>query len=72
MLRRASPAQRFHLTRSLSRTSLWLARRALRRSMPTAAEREVLLAFIARWYGQDLAEEVRRYMERREGECPTS
>ncbi len=72
MLRRASPAQRFRLTRSLSQTSLWLARRALRRAMPTASEREVLLAFVAHWYGRDLAEEVRRYMDRRGSECPTS
>jgi len=71
MLRRACPAQHFRLTRSLSRTSMWLARRALRRAMPAASEKEVLLAFIAHWYGQGLAEGVRRYLDRREEGCLT-
>lgn len=48
-----------------------LARRALRRSMPGASETELLLAFLARRYGQDLADEVRRYLARREERCLT-
>ncbi|RME38589.1 MAG: hypothetical protein D6793_02475 [Thermoflexia bacterium] len=72
LLRRATPAQRFHLTRSLSQTAMELARRALRRRMPGASDTEVNLAFVALWYGKDLADEVRRYLARREGACRTS
>ncbi len=72
LLRQAGPARRFHLACSLSDTCLWLARRALRRSMPDAAEREVQLAFVSLWYGEDLAQRVRRYLEQRESQCPTS
>ncbi|MBC7226628.1 MAG: hypothetical protein H5T61_05285 [Thermoflexales bacterium] len=72
MLRRATVAQRFHLVRSLSQMAMELARRALRRRMPGASETEVNLAFVALWYGKDLAEEVRRYLAQREEKCRTS
>ncbi|MFN3762929.1 MAG: hypothetical protein ACK4WK_06990 [Anaerolineae bacterium] len=72
LLRRATPAQRFYLTCSLSQTAMELARRALRRRMPGASETEVNLAFVALWYGKDLAEEVRRYLAQRERGCRTS
>lgn len=72
MLRQATPAQRFRLTRSLSQTAMELARRALRRRMPQSDETEVNLAFVALWYGKDLAGEVRRYLAWRERGCRTS
>ncbi len=72
LLRQAGPARRFHIACSLSDTCRWLAQRALRRSMPGAAEREVRLAFVRLWYGEDLAQRVRRYLDQREGRCPTS
>lgn len=72
LLRRATPAQRFYLTRSLSQTAIELARRALRRRMPGASETEVNLAFVALWYGKDLAEKVRWYLTQREQGCRTS
>lgn len=66
LLRRATVAQRFRPTRSLSQMAMELARRALRRRMPEASETEVNLAFVALWYGQDLAEELRRYLAQRQ------
>lgn len=72
LLRRATPAQRFRLVCSLSQTAMELARRALRRRMPGASETEVNLAFVALWYGKDLAEEVRRYLTQREQGCRIS
>lgn len=72
LLRRATPAQRFRLTRSLSQTAIELARRALRRRMPGASEMEVNLAFVTLWYGKDLAEKVRQYLARQEQGCRTS
>jgi hypothetical protein len=72
MLQQATPAQRFRLTRSLSQTAIELARRALRRRMPEASETEVNLAFVALWYGPNLAEHLREYLARREEGCPTS
>ncbi len=72
LLRQAGPARRFHIACSLSDTCLWLAQRALRRSMPDATEKEVQLTFVRLWYGEDLARRVRQYLDQREGRCPTS
>ena len=59
LLRRATAAQRFARARSLSQTVIALGRRALQRAAPGLDEREVLLAFVATSYGEDLARRVR-------------
>ncbi len=64
LLRQASTAQRFARVRSLSQTAVELARRAIRRNMPGASEREVQLAFLAIHYGDELAARVRERLER--------
>ena len=66
LLRRVSVAERFSMTRSLSRTVLRLSRRAISRANPTLSELEMELAVIAHFYGDELAELLRDYLERKE------
>ncbi len=63
LLRRAGPARRFALALSLSRTTIDLARMALKRRMPEATDQEILLAFLRLHYGADLAERVAKRLE---------
>jgi hypothetical protein len=65
LLRKAGPARRAGLARSLSRTVIDLSRRALRERMPLASEREILLRWVALEYGADLARRVDAYMKER-------
>ncbi|MCC6627309.1 MAG: hypothetical protein IT340_07895 [Chloroflexi bacterium] len=66
LLRRAGPARRFALARSLSQTVMQLARGGIRRRHPDANEEEVGLIFIATHYGRELAEQVRVDLARRQ------
>ena len=66
LLRRATPGRRFALARSLSSSTMQLARDAIRRRHPTWSDREVMLEFARVHYGADLAERVRGYLERRD------
>jgi len=63
LLRSASMARRFRLVRSLSTTTVDLARRAIRRRHPGFDERDVLLMFVALHYGEDLARRLREHLE---------
>ncbi len=65
LLRRASPARRFELARSLSRTTMWLAWRAIRRAHPDVSDEEVSVRFVALHYGEELAQGLARCLERR-------
>jgi hypothetical protein len=65
LLRRATPQERLALALSLSDRVIWLARRAIRRTMPEASEQEVRLKFVAVHYGQDLADRVREHLIQR-------
>ena len=64
LLRRATVAQRVGLARSLSGTTMQLARRAIRRARPGASEKDVDLTFIALHHGQALADKLRAYLDR--------
>lgn len=64
LLRRAGVAGRFQLMRSLTSTVVDASRRALRETMPGASEQEVLLKWVELHYGRDLADGVRRRLER--------
>ncbi len=66
LLRKASPAKRAWLMRSLSQTVLRLSRRAFRRAHPDLSEQELNLLFVKHCYGDDLAERLRIYLNRRE------
>ena len=63
LIRRLSVAQRISLVRSLSRTTMFLSRRAIRRANPSMSEREVGLAFVELHYGKELAGRLRSYIE---------
>ena len=60
LMRSATPAQRFAAMRSLTATVASLSRRALRRSMPDAAEEDIDIAFVALHYGDAVAAQLRR------------
>jgi hypothetical protein len=62
LLRQAGPARRAQMALSLSEQVIGLARRAVRRSMPGAAEDEISLQFVARLYGTELAAELRQHL----------
>ena len=59
LLRQATASRRFSLVRSLSQTTIQLARRAIRRAHPDHGEHEALLLFAAVHYGQELADGLR-------------
>lgn len=58
LLRRATPTERLRVALDLSATVRQLSLRALRRSMPDADERELLLAFARLHYGDEIADEL--------------
>lgn len=62
LIRKASVSRRVSRVRSLSQTTMYLSRRAIRRTNPFLSEREVDLAFVANHYGENLAERLRLYM----------
>jgi hypothetical protein len=64
LLREAGPSRRFALARSLSSTTIELARDAIRRRHPEWNEGEVLLEFVRVHYGSGLADLVRKRMNR--------
>lgn len=65
LLRTASVGRRAALARSLSSTVIGLSRRALRETMKTATDAEVLDRWLALNYGEDLARRVRDYLRLR-------
>ena len=68
LIRKASIAKRISRMRSLSQTTIQLSRRALLRANPELSERELNLTFVSHHYGKDLANRLRKYMERRSDE----
>lgn len=58
LLRQATGARRFALARSLTRTTLQVARRAMRGARPGADETQVLLACVAIHYSPSLADRL--------------
>ena len=66
LIRKSSVSRRISTVRSLSQTTMYLSRRAIRRANVSLTEREVDLAFVAIHYGQKLAECLRLYMEKKQ------
>ena len=66
LLQQAGTAARFARVRSLSKTAISLARRAIQRRHPELSEREVGLLFVEQAYGKELASRLREDLERRE------
>jgi len=65
LLRGASTAARVRRARSLSQTTMELARRAIRRARPSASEQDLRLAFVSLHYGPQLAERLRERISAR-------
>lgn len=65
LLREAGAARRASLGLSLSRSTIALARQAIRHRHPEFTEREVLLEFVRVHYGATLAAGVRSRLENR-------
>jgi hypothetical protein len=65
LIRASSVPERISRVRSLSRTAMFLSRRAIQRANPSMSEREVDLAFVEYHYGKDIAQRLRLYMERK-------
>jgi hypothetical protein len=66
LIRKSSISRRISLVRSLSQTVIYLSRRSIRRSMPYLSKRELDIAFISNHYGQELAERLRLYLEKKQ------
>lgn len=71
LLRNATVARRATLARSLSATTLQLARRAIEQANPESDENEIAVRFVATAYGPGLAEGLRRHFERTRPGPPT-
>ena len=65
LIRQASVAKRVAVMWSLSHTTIQLSRRAIQRANPAYTPLEVKLAFVALHYGEDLANQVKHYLEQR-------
>ena len=63
LLRRASPARRPRLALSLSHSVLSLSRDGIARRLPGASRREIGLEFVRLHYGEELADELRQYLQ---------
>ncbi len=68
LLRKASSAEKISLVRSLSQTVVQLSRRAIARRNKNLDEKELDVLFVAHNYGKDLAERLRKYLEKGKNE----
>ncbi len=68
LIRKAPPAKRFGLARSLSQSLIQASRQTIRRLHPELSQEELDLLFVELHYGKDLANNVRAYLKRRKGE----
>jgi hypothetical protein len=68
LIRKAPPAKRFGLTRSLSQSLIQASRQTIRRLHPELSQEELDLLYIELYYGKDLANRVRADLERRKEE----
>ena len=68
LLRKASPSKKLSQVRSLSQTMIQLSKRALSRANKSLDEQEVNLLFVSHHYGKDLADRLRRYLEKTDHE----
>jgi len=64
LIRKMSPARKFNLVRSMTRTMIQASRENIRLLHPHLSEEELNLLFIELYYGKDLADRVRVDRER--------
>ena len=65
LLRKSSIARRISVLRSLSQTVILLSRRAIIRANPRLSDQEMRYKIVAHHYGRDLADRLRRYLNKR-------
>ncbi|HPG40597.1 MAG TPA: hypothetical protein PLP19_15880 [bacterium] len=65
LIRKQTPAQKMAQISSLTFTAMRLSKRAIARANKDLDEQEVNLLFIEYHYGKDLAERVRKYLQRK-------
>jgi hypothetical protein len=65
LIRKASPARLFEMVRSMSQTMIQASRQTLRQLHPDATQEDLNLLFIELYYGKDLAQRVRMYLDKR-------
>ena len=65
LIRKANIAKRITRVRSLSQTMIKLSRRAISRVNPEFSEQELNIAFVAYHYGADLAERLKKCLEKK-------
>ena len=61
LIRKASVAERISLVRSLTQTTVQMARRAIKRANPNMSDREIDILFVEIHYGTRLADRLREY-----------
>lgn len=64
LLQKQSASEKFSHVRSLSETAINLSKRAIKRANKGINESQINLLFIEYNYGKDLAEKVKKYLER--------
>jgi len=64
LLRKAGPAKRTWLMRSLSQTVITLSRRTLREVNPELSEQALKILFVRHCYGDELADRFQIYLNR--------
>jgi len=67
LLREKTPARKFSLVRSLSKTTIQLSKRAIQRANKGMDDDQVDLIFIDLHYGKELAEKFQKYTSRKHG-----
>lgn len=65
LIRKASPTKKLSQVRSLSQITIQLSKRAIVRANKNIDEQEVNLIFVAHHYGNNLADRLRKYLEKR-------
>jgi len=68
LLRKESNSKKFFKMLSLSQTTIQLSKRAIARANNSSDEKQINLLFINLHYGKDLAERVRKYLEKIQNE----
>lgn len=66
LIRKASVTKRFTIMQSWSHFLIEANRQAIRKAHPAASEEEIALIFVARHYGQALADGLRADLARRQ------
>ncbi|MBN1518133.1 hypothetical protein JXA32_16345 [Candidatus Sumerlaeota bacterium] len=63
LIRNASMASRMSRIRSISASVIQLSRRAITRANPGLNQKELRLNFISYYYGDQLADQLRKYLD---------